>query len=376
MRALFLFPSTERSVGRYFTHVRLWEKHCGSATVSAFQRESNDQYLERVNISLGVVRHGNLLKRIPVYRQAISSLSALIDRHEVLVVYTLDNFLLAWMAKIAAKSNIKIILFMLDIRQLFVGNKLKNHVIQSVLIFAFERSSLVLVSSRHYMEEYVASYVRKLPMRWLEIENKVNADEIRPIEFSSQEYRDQDNQIVIGYFGILRCERSLQILIAATEKAAGSLKVIVSGEYLGLQHMAEKVSAAPWIDFQGSYSNPEDLPGIYGRCDVVWACYPYEVGAGNQEWAKTNRFYEAGYFGKPAIASKGTRDAEFISAAGNGEVVDLADVDGTVARLISLGFEDLNRWQSALAAVPEGTFEYTNEFAEVYSILGKNQLKQ
>lgn len=371
MRALFLLPSNGHAVARNFTHISLWQKAGGRSTVCAFSRGDDQPYKERINELLGKLDHGSLLKRIPVYKYALNKMVELSAEHDVIFVYTLDNFLLAWMGKVAARSDIKIVLFILDIRRLFIGNKLTNHIIQSFLLFAFDKCELILVSSRDYIEGYVAKHVKQLPDKWLEIENKIDpyvVDKSSDNNFLPP--TKNDDSITIGYFGILRCQRSLTALLMIAEQGQGKFNIEIRGEFLGLKEAEQQISRTPNVNYLGRYKNPQDLSSIYNACDIIWACYPFETGESNQRWAKTNRFYEAGYFKKPIIVNEGSNDARFVVKAKNGLVIDLTNVNKAVSSILELNKQQLATFSSAYLVISPSTFEYSDEFDDLKKTLG------
>lgn len=56
--------------------------------------------------------------------------------------------------------------------------------------------------------------------------------------------------------------------------------------------------------FHGGFINPDDLPNIYSKIDLVLSTYDVEFE--NVRYAEPNKIYEAIYFNTPIIVSKGT----------------------------------------------------------------------
>lgn len=370
MKAVFLLPSTGVAVGRNFTHIKLWTSINGKPRICGIKRKESSDRTGEVDKILGTITHGKVLSRIPVYLRALNPLIEEIKHKDVIFVYTLDTFILAWMAKVASRSNIKLVLFLMDIRNLFVGTRLRNHIVQSFLRFAFRQSDLILVSSRDYLEGYAVDYLKEIPDKWMEIENKVYVDEIPNFRRGQPEAFKGDD-VVIGYFGIIRCPRSLDILLEVARRSSGVVKIIIFGEFLGVDDLVKQMEGVANISYRGKYRNPEDLSSIYASCDLVWACYPYDEKIGNQVWAKTNRFYEAGFFKKPVIVSKGTKDSEFVSANEYGMILDLGNRSESIEKLLSLQPQVVRKWEQELTKVPPENFCYSNEFEKVTRMLLK-----
>ncbi len=331
--------------------------------VCAFTREGESSRERKVDVVLGRLERGKLLKRIPTYKKSLERLMYLMPRSDVVFVYTLDNFLFAWMAKTAVKSDIKIVLFVLDIRKMFVGDSVFNHITQSFLLFAFERCELILVSSRYYIEDYAARFLNKVPERWLEIENKINPFELVNDNSEVEITRDSSDQLIIGYFGLIRCEHSLETLFKLVDEADGKFRVIIRGVFFELDGVAAIIEKQKWVSYGGPYNNPDDLSSIYNSCDIVWACYPFSGEKwGNHQWAKTNRFYEACFFQKPLITCIGSKDGEQVETAGIGMSVDLSTPEQAAQSLLSISGDRVKQWKSSLQSLPQAEFVYTNEF--------------
>ena len=58
------------------------------------------------------------------------------------------------------------------------------------------------------------------------------------------------------------------------------------------------------LKFHGAFKNPDDLPIIYSKIDVVLSTYDAEYD--NVRYAEPNKLYEAIYFNTPIIVSKNT----------------------------------------------------------------------
>ena len=368
MRALFILPSVDASVGRHFTHVALSRKDIGPTTVAAFVRGGDSTYIDGVDTVLGRLDR-NILARLPVYKKAIDRLVDLVRAHDVLFVYTLDTFVFASLARVAAKKEIKLVYCLTDIRPGFLGSTSFSHITRNFLLYAFKQAEVVVVTSKYYVEDFARVFLGEEPERWIEIENRVDVNPVHHLPHTECR-SDFSEQIVIGYFGLIRCQRSLDVLNAASLRAGGRLKILLRGIFTPDIRADEIITDNPWMSYQGTYRNPEDLSEIYGACDLIWACYPYDADSeGNHRWAKTNRFYESGYFRKPIVASYGTKDAEYVAANGLGPVIDLSDADQAASDIVAIDQSRMGAWASKLDTLPASEFIYTDEFERLYHLL-------
>ena len=360
-------PTLDQTVARNFTHVNKWREHGHDTIVAGFSRGASAGHGRAVDIILGEHGHGKLFSRIKMYKDSLTTLMSLLPRTQFVFVYTLDNFLIAWMAKVAARSDVKIVLFLMDIRDGFVGIDLFSKIVQQYLIFAFDQCEVIAVSSRHFIEDFSRKYLNREPGKWIEIENKINPREIG--ELSAQPPAAREG-LVIGYIGALRCQRSLEVLynLLANNR---QLSLRISGVFVNVSdEIQSALTELPNVEYTGPYNNPDDLEDIYRQIDIVWACYPYSPKVeGNYLWAKTNRFYEAGFFKKPMIASLGTVDAEFVETNQIGLVVDLSSVEAACRQLDTIDGDRLRFWDEGYQRIPESKFVYGDDFARLFELL-------
>lgn len=372
-KSLFILPSLGASIGRNCTHIAKWKEVGAYTIVCAFTRGdtvANDAY---VDVNLGEVPNGLIIKRLKTYRNALEKLTGLLRGMDVVFVYTLDTFVFAWMAKVRLKSNVKIVFFLMDIRERFIGDSVFSQIVQSFIRFSFERCELVVVTSDSFVHGYADKYLGALPCRWIEIENKVDSNRVERshVGLSSKSNSNDEQTVTVGYFGALRCTRSLETLLAWVRQEAGRVKLLLRGVFVDIeQELIDEITSYHCIEYGGYYKNPEDLNKIYTSCDIVWACYPYsEKQIGNYLWAKTNRYYEAGYFRRPMITSKNTRDAENAIEHGIGLAVDLSSVESAVRTLSAVTPEFLDQCANSYDRLDPDNFIYSSEFRELHDLL-------
>ena len=74
------------------------------------------------------------------------------------------------------------------------------------------------------------------------------------------------------------------------------------------------------VSYHGPFRNPDDLPSIYSKFDIVFACYDNQ--GENERIAEPNKLYESMFFLKPIMVSPGTYVSRVVEKIGNGFVVD------------------------------------------------------
>ena len=104
------------------------------------------------------------------------------------------------------------------------------------------------------------------------------------------------------------------------------------------------------ILFHGSYTNPDDLPAIYGATDIAIATY--DASQANVRYAEPNKLYEAICMQTPLVVSKNTFLAERVREMGIGFEVDASDENQIAAFVGALTTEQLNICRKKLEAIP------------------------
>lgn len=108
-----------------------------------------------------------------------------------------------------------------------------------------------------------------------------------------------------------------------------------------LSAFQQLINTSANVYFHGPFSNPNDLPGIYEKIDLVLATYDtlYE----NVRYAEPNKLYEAAYFKTPIIVSKGTYLASKVQKWGIGFVINAMDLEQITNFIRNLSIEDITR---------------------------------
>jgi succinoglycan biosynthesis protein ExoL len=178
-----------------------------------------------------------------------------------------------------------------------------------------KRASALITSSPAFVTSYfeVLSRVR-LPVRLLE--NKVYAPDMKDIH---PLVRPAGPPWRIGWFGMIRCRKSLQMLTDLVKQSNGTVEVVIRGR-VALDQIPDfyKIAATtPGLSFAGAYKNPEDLAAIYQDVHFSWSIDMYEEGL-NSSWLLPNRLYEGGLFNAVPIALKSVETGRFLERLGIG----------------------------------------------------------
>lgn len=243
-------------------------------------------------IDLGRTTDSQLLRRIGSVIRAAGKLGryrARFAEPRLILARNLEMLVLAYIVRARFAPSAGIVFECLDIHASLVSSGLKGR-----LMRAIERGLLrycvgLVVSSPGFVTHHFAKLGVPLPPIRL-IENKVLASEFRPT-FKAE--RPLGPPWRIGWFGIIRCRRSLALLAELVRRSAGQIEVDIRGRPVRhlLPDFDTVIAATPGLRFYGAYDRNKDLAAIYSAVHFTWAMDFYEAGA-NSDWLLPNRLYE------------------------------------------------------------------------------------
>lgn len=228
---------------------------------------------------------------------------------DVIICRNLEMLLLGRKVKRKLKT-IPLVYESLDIHRLLLGAGRLSNILRFVERWAVKKSNLLITSSPGFVDNYFKK-INKLNKPILLLENKFFDTEMSVATTKSMKKRQQDkDSYVIGWFGAIRCRKSLALLSEITRKLKGKVRVVIRGRpaYTEFEDFLGSVEREPYIEFQGEYEFPNDLAQIYSEVDFCWAIDFFEEG-GNSEWLLPNRIYEGGTFNSVPIFIKDTEIA-------------------------------------------------------------------
>ncbi|SEQ42193.1 succinoglycan biosynthesis protein ExoL [Devosia sp. YR412] len=166
----------------------------------------------------------------------------------------------------------------------------------------------------------------------------------------------------LGWFGALRCSKSLAALDALSRHFGGGLEVTLRGRP-ALTEFADfhaTTTAAPHLNYAGTFRYPDDLAEIYSDVHFVWAIDFFEEGQ-NSNWLLPNRIYEGCLNGAVPIALAGTETAAFIERLGIGVVVPDIRPETLIGLFEGMTAERMQQLAAAVASLPRDLFRCSEE---------------
>jgi succinoglycan biosynthesis protein ExoL len=205
----------------------------------------------------------------------------------------------------------------LDIHRLLLSPKLPGRLLRALEARLLARVDLILTSAPSFRDRYFVERqgftgsIRVEENRLLGDGPAVRKDAPRP----SPPWR-------IGWFGMLRCRRSLEILRALVRDHLGLVEVTLAGipSHTEFEDFDRDVANTPGLRFVGRYT-AADLPRLYGETDLAWAIDYFEEGL-NSAWLLPNRLYESLAYGAIPIAIAKVETGRWLTRHGVGITVE------------------------------------------------------
>lgn len=289
IRILYLVHNLHDAAVR--RRLAMFQAHGAQVTLAGFRREGSPPGSAGSGdvIDLGITADGQLGKRAgSVLRHCLmpGRLRQEARRADVIVARNLETLVIA---RRILQPGQRLVYECLDIHRLLLGDGWKTRLLHRIEAWALARTALILVSAPLFLSEYFVAR-RGWHGPHLLSENKVPQTaapaNLPPPPAGGPPW-------VIGWFGMLRCRRSLALLRAMAAEAQGRIKVIIAGipsEAEFGADFAAQLADDPHVEFVGSYK-AGDLGHLYGRIHFIWAIDYFEEGL-NSAWLLPNRLYE------------------------------------------------------------------------------------
>lgn len=268
---------------------------------------------------------------------------------DVVMARNLECLAIAAQARDHHAPQARLVYECLDIHRALLGSGLASKGLRAVERRLLARCDQVIVSSPAFADRYFTPR-QGWPGATLLLENKVLVEAGDPARPTPAPLPPPPPWR-IGWFGMIRCRKSLDLLVDLATRAQGRIEVLIRGRpsYDVLDDFEAVVARTPGLSFEGPY-RPEDLPELYRRVHFTWAIDYFEEGL-NSSWLLPNRLYEGGLNGVPAIALGEVETGRWLARRDAGVLI--ADPARDLPAFFdALTPEDYARRRSAAAAIP------------------------
>lgn len=287
-------------------------------------------------LELGITSDGRFVQRaLSVVKASFSVRARLghLPRPDVIIARNLEMLSVARRARHIFGAPVPVVYECLDIHRLMLRKDMIGSVLRALEARFSRQASLLITSSPAFVEHYFKP-LSGVDLPVMLLENQVlDLASDTPQAVMPQTPPKAGEPWRIGWFGALRCSKSLKLLSELTRAMQGRVVVEMRGRpaHSEFDDFDALVAREPYISFHGPYRNPEDLAKIYGQVHFVWAIDFYEEGQ-NSSWLLPNRLYEGCRHGGIPIALNGTETARYLERKAIGFEIS----DGSAAALTAL----------------------------------------
>ena len=333
--------------------VRMLKAGGASVTVAGFTREATPATIAKSEtLSLGRSYNGRFIQRVGlVLRHVLFARRHhnIFARADIIIARNLETLAIAVRGRALSGKPTPIVYEVLDIHRLLLRKDAVGSALRALEGWLAKSASLLITSSPAFISQYfeAMSHV-KLPH--LLLENKV-FDEQGNLSAHHEPKRNAPPWR-IGWFGAIRCRKSLDILCAVADANPDLLEVVIRGRvsHDQFEDFDAKVLRSKQVSFLGPYRNPDALADIYHEVHFSWAIDMFEEGQ-NSTWLLPNRVYEGGLFGAVPLAAEGVETGKLITRLGIGKVLAEPKAESLTSFLRSVSMESYGAMQRAVAKV-------------------------
>lgn len=254
-------------------------------------------------------RAGSVLKNVlgaRRWREAVAGAQVVMARN-------LEMLAIAARVRALAAPEANLVYECLDIHRMMLSDGTPGRLLRGLERRLLTSCSLLVVSSPAFLTHYFEATQAIRPPALL-VENKVVVADTAQVARPAAPSLPLGPPWRIGWYGMIRCARSLDILATLARAHPGLVQVTIRGRpaYHEFDDFQALVDRTPGLSFEGPYGR-EDLERIYGEVHFTWAIDYFEAGQ-NSDWLLPNRLYEGGLHGSVPIALASVETGRWLAA--------------------------------------------------------------
>jgi hypothetical protein len=304
---------------------------------------------------LGATQDARFAQRILAVGRHLVSMRALAEdvrACDVILARNLEMLVLAAEARRRYAPHAALVYECLDIHRLMTGRGVAASLLRTIEGRLLCSCQGLIVSSPGFVREHFAKHYRSLPKVFL-VENKLfaqGATLVRPARraLAGPPWR-------IGWYGMLRCRRSLDILSEVLRSLDGLLEAVVAGrpaaDIFGAS--GELFQGRGGLRYLGPFDQETDLAELFRSVHFIWAVDYFEAGQ-NSDWLLPNRLYQSLFYGAVPIARRDVETGRWLGERHAGILLEEPLGASLRETLMTMTMERLAAEEAAVAAVPTG----------------------
>lgn len=214
-----------------------------------------------------------------------------------------------------------------DLVHTYLGNAILRGLFEKIDRRIIRHSSKTVFTSEGFVQYHFGEV---MPKNAVVIANKLNQGilKLEPKE------KTESDKIRVGFVGKPRFRSVVAFAKVLCERYKDFEFHIYGGPILEEKEGFEALSQYKNYFYHGPFKNPDDLPEIYSKLDLVLSTYDIEFE--NVRYAEPNKLYEAIFFRTPIIVSENTFLGDKVRKLGVGFSVDSLNEKAVIKLLDSL----------------------------------------
>lgn len=313
------------------------------------------------NVHLGQTKDRNYLQRLPTLFAGLMRIvkhRKLLREADFIYGRNFDLFMLALFAKWLTGSRACLVYEVEDVQEIFFKKTLTAKLFRWIERHALKHVDLLVLMSPGFYKGYFKP-VQNYAGPYFVLENKLQLQgkSATPTERGEAWKKSLGQKWVIGWFGTLRCPKSMALLEEIAKTLGDRVEIYTRGypTETGLDAYMDIVNRNPNWTYDGEYTIPDDLEDMYGRVHFSW-CLDFLDEFGNSPLLLACRMYQGGFYGAVPLAVKGWEMDRWLGEAGIGHVFDPPFADQISRFLTELNLEDYLAEREDIMARREALF--------------------
>jgi len=286
----------------------------------------------------------------------VKRLKARAQGAQVFIARNLEMLAIAAAARRLFQPRPALVYECLDIHWLMLSKAAAGRVLRLAERRLLAQTKLLIVSSPAFLSRYFepVQQIGRLGVKSLLIENK-HLDLTPARQAPAWTPRRPGPPWRIGWFGVLRCCKSLDLLTALAARRPDLVEVVIRGRPSPavFQDFPDIVAGVPGLQYGGPY-HPRETGALYRDCHFSWAIDFYDEGR-NSAILIPNRIYDAGAQACVPLALAGVETGRWLARRGVGVLLEdpLRELEPFFERLDADGYRTL---EGRMAAVDPNAF--------------------
>ena len=329
----------------------------GGAAFSVFGFDRRPHFKKNFAFtSLGVTRDAALFQRAISVLKAIFKLSALnrsASESDVIIARNLEMLFIAFLImRSSGNRGSKLIYECLDLHRILLGGSFIGNLLRIIEKRLLKNVKTVIISSEAFSDKYFSA-VHHYNGDVLLVENKI----LNSVSTNDRNEARNCKDLRIGYFGMLRCRKSLKNLQTIADRSMKLSEIVMAGipSPAIFPRFHEEILSFDKISYFGPYTSKE-IGELYRRVDFSWCIDFFEEGL-NSKLLLPNRLYESLAFGVIPIAIAGTETARWLEKRKLGKVFSNTEQIETYFSNVDL--EEVTSLKRDIALVSESIYSFS-----------------